>query len=439
MDSLYVWSDSRFVGRFDRNGDDVAFSYAEGAFPISLSLPLTGGWLRKAPIRFLDNLLPDNPAIRAVMAQETNAASADTFDLLDGADVSGGLVFTRSETPPSPPSSGNPIVASDKEVAARIARIKAGAAESWWDSDVHARFSLAGNQPKFSLARIDGYWFWSDASTPSTHILKPGDPHRPGVEENEAASMGLSALCGVPTPKAGVIGFEGRTSYIVERFDRERNADGTVHRVHTEDMMQAIGDDSKHKYGVKAKQVISILRRADPTDALAYEWIRRLALNTSISNADAHAKNYSVIFRPEGVGIAPMYDVLTTTYWPDVDRSLPMEIGGARGARQLTPHHWRRLAGDNGLDPDRVEETARTMAWLVLEHADEAYRGLPERMAGDLKRQLELANEHIEPIRPTTSSPTSKTIESHEGMVHVVAHSRDGHAVHGYWRRKPTR
>lgn len=194
MDSLYVWSDSRFVGRFDRNGDDVAFSYAEGAFPISLSLPLTGGWLRKAPIRFLDNLLPDNPVIRAVMAQETNAASADTFDLLDGADVSGGLVFTRSETPPSPPSSGNPIVASDKEVAARIARIKAGAAESWWDSDVHARFSLAGNQPKFSLARIDGYWFWSDASTPSTHILKPGDPHRPGVEENEAASMGLSAL-----------------------------------------------------------------------------------------------------------------------------------------------------------------------------------------------------------------------------------------------------
>lgn len=105
----------------------------------------------------------------------------------------------------------------------------------------------------------------------------------------------------------------------------------------------------------------------------------------------------------------------------------------------MTPHHWRRLAGDNGLDPDRVEETARTMAWLVLEHADEAYRGLPERMAGDLKRQLELANERIEPIRPTTSSPTSKTIESHEGMVHVVAHSRDGHAVHEYWRRKPTR
>lgn len=33
------------------------------------------------------------------MAEETNASSIDTFDLLDGADVSGGLVFTRSDEP----------------------------------------------------------------------------------------------------------------------------------------------------------------------------------------------------------------------------------------------------------------------------------------------------------------------------------------------------
>lgn len=75
-----------------------------------------------------------------------------------------------------------------------------------------------------------GYWFWSNATIPSTHILKPGDPHRFGVEENEAASMLLASLCGVPTPHAGIVSFEGQTSYIVERFDRARNADGTVRR-----------------------------------------------------------------------------------------------------------------------------------------------------------------------------------------------------------------
>lgn len=127
-------------------------------------------------------------------------------------------------------------------------------------------------------------------------------------------------------------------------------------------------------------------------------WVRGLALNTSVSNADAHAKNYSIVLSRDGIAIAPMYGVLTTTYWPDVDRRPPMEIGGARGARQLTPHHWRRLAENNGLDPDRVEETARNMAWLALEHADEAYRDLPVSIADGLRRQLESANEHIEPF-----------------------------------------
>ena len=251
--------------------------------------------------------------------------------------------------------------------------------------------------------------------------------------------MLLSRLCGIPTPRAGVITFEGLSSYIVERFDREKTADGTVRRIHTEDMMQALGDDSGHKYGVKAKQVLTVLRRADPSDRLAYEWVRRLALNTSVSNADAHAKNYSIMFTANGIDVAPMYDVLTTTYWPDVDRRLPMEIGGARGARQLTPRHWRRLAEDNGLDPDRVEETARTIAWLVLDHADEAYRDLPERMAAELRRQLELANEHIKPVEPQERQTPSPETPSTEGLVHVVAHSRDGRAVRDYWRRKPSR
>ena len=103
--------------------------------------------------------------------------------------------------------------------------------------------------------------------------------------------------------------------------------------------MQALGYGSEDKYGVKVKQVISILRQADPTDSLAYEWIRRLALNTSISNADAHAKNYSVLFRPNGVEIAPMYDVLTTTYWPDVRRIIGADWPGTTASTRMW---WRK-------------------------------------------------------------------------------------------------
>lgn len=99
MESLFVWMAGRLVGRFDRVDETVTFGYSENAALISLSLPPTGKWPRKAPIRFLNNLLPDNPAVRKVMAEEANASSIDTFDLLDGADVSGGLVFTRSDEP----------------------------------------------------------------------------------------------------------------------------------------------------------------------------------------------------------------------------------------------------------------------------------------------------------------------------------------------------
>jgi len=434
-DRLYVWAENTPVGRFDRNDDRVTFTYDDTyRTAVSLSLPREGGWVNKAPIRFLDNLLPDNPTVREIMAQTTHAVSTDTFDLLDGADVSGGLTFTRNEEPPAP-TPATLIPADNQAIAARIARIKAGDDTRWWDPSVPVRFSLAGNQPKFSLARIGSHWFWSNAAMPSTHILKPGEPHRPGVQDVEAASMLLSRLCGVPTPQAGVESFGDQDTYIIERFDRRRDATGHIHRIHTEDMMQAIGDDSGHKYGVKAKQVLAVLHRADPDDALSYEWVRRLALNTSISNVDAHAKNYSIMFGSSGPSIAPMYDVLTTTYWPDVDRRMPMEIGGVRVARELEPRHWRRFAKANGLDEDAVEEIARTMAWRVLEHADEAYRGLDPVMAGRLKHQLELANLKIQPEQPDPATPA----ETKTGMVHVRSHTRDGRTVVDYWRRRPTR
>lgn len=62
----------------------------------------------------------------------------------------------------------------------------------------------------------------------------------------------------------------------------------------------------------------------DPADGLCYSWIAQLALNVSVGNADAHAKNYSLMFSPDGIRLSPMYDVLTTTFWPWVSAELPM-------------------------------------------------------------------------------------------------------------------
>ncbi|PST49791.1 hypothetical protein COO72_00745 [Bifidobacterium callitrichos] len=106
------------------------------------------------------------------------------------------------------------------------------------------------------------------------------------------------------------------------------------------------------------------------------------------------------MLRPDSIDISPMYDVLTTTYWPYVDRSLSMSIGGAKGAVQITPHHWERLAKDNNLDPERVVQIARTVAGEVLANMDEAYRELPSEMVDVLREEIRKANRNVEPIYP---------------------------------------
>lgn len=409
MRRLNIWMEDSYVGAFDEDADGrISFRYADNApeTPISLSLPREGGWVRRNPERFLENLLPDNPDVREAMRRSTGAAGVDSFSLLDGADVTGGLTFSTGDD--NPLRAQAPAVrADDDAIAYRISTMR-NAHGAWWQSDNRVRFSLAGNQPKFSLARVGTHWAWSNAANPSTHIIKPAPIGDEGdrlhgtrdADKIETASMTLARLCRMPVPKAGLVTFIDEPAYIVKRFDRVFLMDGTVRRVHTEDMMQALGLPPRNKYSVKAKDILGMLHKADPSDALSYKWLKQLALNVSISNADAHAKNYSLMLRPDSIDISPMYDVLTTTYWPYVDRSLSMSIGGAKGAVQITPHHWERLAKDNNLDPERVVQIARTVAGEVLVNMDEAYRELPSEMVDVLREEIRKANRNVEPIYP---------------------------------------
>jgi serine/threonine-protein kinase HipA len=148
--------------------------------------------------------------------------------------------------------------------------------------DSHARFSLAGNQPKFTLARIGDRWAWPNAAIPSTHIFKPPEQGTADADIVEAASNRLVRLCGLESSKAGVMEFAGERTYVIERFDRRPLENGKVARLHTEDFLQSLGLPPERKYTVKAKDVLHMLHRADPADGLCYSWIAQLALNVSV-------------------------------------------------------------------------------------------------------------------------------------------------------------
>ncbi|WP_336086551.1 HipA domain-containing protein [Nocardia sp. SSK8] len=365
-DVLHAWLEGRYAGVFTKHASrQIRFEYSDDAppVPISLSLPREGGATRRAAANFLDNLLPDNTAARHRMAAVYGAESVDTFDLLAeaGGDVAGGLVLTASDQPPTAgPLRLDP--ATDEDIAARIAGVKRSP-DQWAGAGNPARFSLAGTQGKFALAEIGGEWYWSNATVPSTHIVKPARPDLPGLEEAEAMALALAAAVGVGAPEARVMQVLDQSAYLVERFDRVRTGQIST-RVHAEDIAQAMGASPEDKYNISAQQVIRLLReRSD--DELAYGFVRQLAVNVFLGNADAHAKNYSLLLRPEAVSLSPMYDVVPVGLYPEFDQQLVMRIGGARRSAEVTTAHWRKLAGTSGLDEARVAGMVTALAESV--------------------------------------------------------------------------
>ena len=151
-----------------------------------------------------------------------------------------------STAPGSEPRSDpdhEPLIASTSDIGARIAGIKARPTASAFAGDWPLRFSLAGAQAKFALARIGGSWYRPDAQTPSTHIVKPGAARNKHIEAFEARAMDLVRRAGFAVPQARVAHFDDQSAYVVERFDRELMPSGFSRRLHVEDLQQALGRD----------------------------------------------------------------------------------------------------------------------------------------------------------------------------------------------------
>ena len=428
-DRLNVWMNGSHVGVFTSLKRGVAFEYDWNAPRISFSLPKDGEWREDAPENFLENLLPESGAAKYAMMQAVGAKSQESFDLLENVDSAGALVFSRNDEMPTI-ASVPPAEATDDEIATRIAAVKR-TPDSWFVRNKGARFSLAGAQGKFSLSRVGDEWVWPNGAVPSTHILKPAGIY--DADEVEHATMMLSKMIGIETPESDIQEFNGQQTYIVERFDR-RIENGMPVRLPMEDMVQALDLPSSEKYKVSAVDTLTTLRKMDPSGRLGEEWLRRLAFNVAVDNCDAHARNYSVMptsLDGESWKLSPAYDVMTTTVWPGLTDKLAMPFSGAEHASEVTPDHYARLADYCGFDPDTARDEAIRISDLVRLNAHTAYMDLDPELQAKLLDKIRVANSGM-------PSPQHFVLPDN-GMVYVVSHDRDGHPVHDYWRRKPSR
>lgn len=390
---LFAWDGTEPIGMFEERVGGVGFSYSanySGA-PISLGMPVTGTWPAQAAERFLESRLPEGAGRINDMRMALGAASSSPFDLLPLTDAVGGIVFTATEEPPCRPSL--PLSpCSEDELEGRIAAMSRHDGESWWPEDKpHVRFSLAGSQGKFSLAWVRPKWHWPSAYLPSTHIFKPDSPRFKGSGRVEDASMDLASLTGAEVAGHGMLRVGNESCYFVKRFDRDVSG-FLPRRLRTEELFYSLKLADIDKYGIEVREVVSLLREAGLDDEVAYEWVEQVMVNMSVGNCDAHMRNYSV-FLDESPRMTPMYDVLNTMYWPELEDGFAIMVNGQRMAcGEFRPSDWEAEARTCGLDADRLSSEAVRIARSAVESLDVVLPSLPESMRDDFAKGVREAN-----------------------------------------------
>jgi serine/threonine-protein kinase HipA len=322
-----------------------------GSPALSVGLPIgaPAGPRDLRGLDFFENMLPEGPALER-MAALAGVRPVDTYGILAafGRDCAGAIiVLPDGERPGGTGGSGySPMTPGDllRVIRALDVMPLAAAPERGF------RPSLAGLQRKALLGRAgDGTWQLPSGDAPSTWILKPDGPH--AMAANEATCLRLAAACGLPVPEAELLDVAGLPVLAVKRYDRQDAPGGHIPvRVHQEDGCQATAVPPGLKYeeqgGPGLRDFADVIRNfGDPRDLTSL--LRHTTFNMAVGNADAHAKNFSILHDPDSpaIGLAPLYDVLSTialeltdsTGQPmRADTHLGQRVGGQADIRKVT-------------------------------------------------------------------------------------------------------
>lgn len=361
MESLPIHFSDERVGELTHDRGRLGLRYESEAAPwVSRRLPAQGAPHAEPDCRaFVANLLPEGDW-RGLLCRRLALPTTDDFGLLRhlGHDCAGAVVFDDASAGGAAQYSPLPEAELRRWLADPLARPTPSEAPG-------LRRALAGAQDKLILHVADGEAYLCERGAPSTVILKPdiAGGFR-GVELsalNELFCMQLARAVGLRAPRS--FWFAG--AYAVERFDRV--LDGSrLRRVHQEDFAQLLGVLPEDKYEVGWRECFAVVERHLPSSEPARrELVERLLFNLMIGNADAHCKNFALLFEPTGVALAPAYDLLCTQVYPALSDSFVMRVGPARRQSQLTAAAWQELARDARLPLEWIRERGSALASAV--------------------------------------------------------------------------
>lgn len=386
--TLDVYLHDELVGHLIQDdGGQTIFEYVErwlnkpGATPLSVSLPLRKErFTRKEYRGFFAGILPEESK-REMIARNLGISARNDYAMLEqiGGECAGAVTFIPAGQPLQERNyryrtlSSEELAAIFKELPKRP--LLAG--------EEGIRLSLAGAQDKIAL-RIEGNEISLPlGGAPSTHILKPAVERFAGVVFNEALTMQLAAAVGLPTARVEIRTVDTIDYLLVERYDRTHLQFGgttVLERLHQEDFCQALNIVSEMKYqkegGPSHKKCFTLLREVSSTPVIDLaRLLDAVIYNYLVGNNDAHGKNFSLLYH--GVGtvnqelrLAPLYDVISTVYYPELSRDMAMKIGGEYQSEKVTPKDFEKLAEEAALAKPMVRRRVPELADAVIATMD---------------------------------------------------------------------
>jgi serine/threonine-protein kinase HipA len=355
------------VGVLSPRGRGVRFGYVRQALDderlpaLSLSLPKQQEQFPDSQAGpFFRNLLPEQ-AYRRLVATAVGTAPENNLALLGaiGGECPGAVsIWPAGSAPPRRPEY-EPL-----NTPRLMALFSPADRQPLANGVTRGRLSLAGAQEKIALMRdAAGNWHLPLKGAVTSHILKQAMPEFNHILENELCCTELARRCGLPVPPAGVAAPEVRV-FCAERFDRPPSPTGEPPRrkLHQEDFCQVLRFGPELKYetdgGPSLKKCAAVVRRhsALPAEDLM-GLVRWVGFNYLIGNEDAHAKNLALLYLPDGLRLAPHYDLVSTEVYPNLERRMAMKIGRAWDVRNVHRTDWRRFADHVDLPWQRVRTT----------------------------------------------------------------------------------
>lgn len=330
--TLNILMNGILIGKLEKIKTGVlAFTYEPqwfktvGARPVSLSLPLVEkSFTGDVVYNFFDNLLPDNPQIRARIQAKFHVVTSQPFDLLAtiGKDCVGAIQIIEGDEPRFKKEIN--CVPLDENEIATILRGYQNYPLGMTDDAGKFRISIAGAQEKSAFLYYKGKWCRPLKATPTTHIFKLpiGFIQHQQMDlsdscENEWLCSQIAAAFGLPVAKCEILNFEDVKVLVVERFDRKLSQDKTwLMRLPQEDMCQALGISPNLKYQADGGPGISdifrlLLGSVNPIEDRD-KFFKSQVLFWLLAAIDGHAKNFSIFLEPEGkYQLTPLYDIMS--------------------------------------------------------------------------------------------------------------------------------